>query len=69
MRNRISANEKLEIGLCLVHPAYRITVSQPNIIKVEPSDLLKEPTLAVVARLGQLSPNIKKMPHITSRKD
>lgn len=65
----LSDSEKHEIGLSLVHPAYRITGLRPSIVKVGPSDFLKEITPAVVARLGNMSPILMSIPHATSRED
>jgi hypothetical protein len=52
----LNDSEKGEIGLCLVHPAYRFAVPRPRIIKICPGDLLKEITPSMVTRLGHLSP-------------
>lgn len=65
----LSDSEKHEIGLCLVHPAYRIAVPRPSIVKVGPSDFLKEITPAVVARLGNISAVLMSISQATSRED
>ena len=51
----LSDSKKHKIGLSLVHPAHRATISRPRIIKLEQSDFLKEATPAVIKKLGDLS--------------
>ena len=65
----LSDSKKHKIGLSLVHPAYRTTVTRPRIIKLQQGDFLKEATPAVIKKLGDLTPLLMNPSHVAIGED
>lgn len=56
----LSENQRHEVGLCLVHPAYRSPHLKPRFVQVSQEHFLTEAPPALVARLGDIAVNFVK---------